>query len=114
MVAAMLYHSSRTPTVPMLRPDPKGNSFRVLTRLFNWRPRTPFYYGWLILGISSLATFGATGVSQVVLGGIQVYISEDTGWDTSVLSYAATAGTWCSGLIARSLAAWRTGMGRAG
>ena len=73
----------------------------MLTRLFNWRPQTPFYYGWLILGISSLATFGATGVSQVVLGGIQVYISEETGWDTStVLSYAATAGTWCSGLIA--------------
>ena len=78
----------------------KGNPCRVLNRLFNWRPRTPFYYGWHILGISSLATFGATGVSQVVLGGIQVYISEDTGWDTSVLSYAATAGTWCSGLIA--------------
>ena len=72
----------------------------MLERLLNWRPSTPFYYGWLILGMSSLATFGATGVSQVVLGGIQVYISEDTGWDTSVLSYAATAGTWCSGLIA--------------
>ena len=72
----------------------------MLTRLFNWRPRTPFYYGWLILGISSMATFGATGVSQVVLGGIQVYISEDTGWDPGTFSYAATAGTWCSGLIA--------------
>ena len=72
----------------------------MLTRLFNWRPRTPFYYGWLILGITSLATFGATGVSQVVLGGIQVYITDDTGWDPSTLSYAATAGTWCSGLIA--------------
>ena len=78
----------------------KGNPCRVLTRLFNWRPQTPFYYGWLILGISSMATFGATGVSQVVLGGIQVYISEDTGWDPSTFSYAATAGTWCSGLIA--------------
>jgi sugar phosphate permease len=72
----------------------------VLTRLLNWRPRTPFYYGWLILGITSLATFCATGVSQVVLGGIQVYITDDTGWDPSTLSYAATAGTWCSGLIA--------------
>ena len=72
----------------------------MLDRLLNWRPRTPFYYGWLILGIASFATFGATGVSQVVLGGIQVYISEDTGWDASTLSYAATAGTWCSGLIA--------------
>ena len=75
----------------------------MLYRLLNWRPTTPFYYGWLILGIASFATFGATGVSQVVLGGIQVYISEDTGWSVSTLSYAATAGTWCSGLIAPAI-----------
>ena len=78
----------------------------MLTRLFNWRPRTPFYYGWLILGITSLATFCATGVSQVVLGGIQVYVTDDTGWDPSTLSYAATAGTWCSGLIAPFIGRW--------
>ncbi len=72
----------------------------MFNRLFDWRPRTPFYYGWLILGITSFATFAATGVSQVVLGGIQVYISDDTGWSASTLSYAATIGTWCSGLIA--------------
>ena len=72
----------------------------MFDRLFNWRPRTPFYYGWLVLGITSFATFAATGVSQVVLGGIQVYIMDDTGWGAGTLSYAATAGTWCSGLIA--------------
>ncbi len=72
----------------------------MLDPLLNWRLKTPFYYGWLILGITSLATFCATGVSQVVLGGIQVYISEDTGWSADTLSYAATAGTWGSGLIA--------------
>ena len=72
----------------------------VFDRLLNWRLQTPFYYGWLILGMSSLATFAASGVSQVVLGGIQVYISEDTGWDVSTFSYAATIGTWFSGLIA--------------
>ena len=72
----------------------------MLDSLLNWRLRTPFYYGWLILGMSSMATFAASGVSQVVLGGIQVYITEDTGWDQSTLSYAATAGTWLSGLIA--------------
>ena len=72
----------------------------MIDRLLNWRPRTPFYYGWLILGMSSLATFAASGVSQVVLGGIQVHISEDTGWSISTFSYAATIGTWCSGLIA--------------
>ena len=72
----------------------------MFDRLLNWRLRTPFYYGWLILGISSMATFAASGVSQVVLGGVQVYISDDTGWDISTFSYAATIGTWCSGLIA--------------
>ncbi len=72
----------------------------MFKRLLNWRPQTFFYYGWLILGISSLATFAASGVSQVVLGGVQVYISEDTGWSISTFSYAATIGTWCSGLIA--------------
>ena len=78
----------------------KGLPRPVFDRLFDWRPRTPFYYGWLILGITSVATFAATGVSQVVLGGIQVYIMDDTGWGAGTLSYAATAGTWCSGLIA--------------
>ena len=63
----------------------------MLAPLLNWRPRTPFYYGWLILGMSSLATFGASGVSQVVLGGIQVYISDETKWSISTLSYAATS-----------------------
>lgn len=72
----------------------------MFDRILNWRPRTPFYYGWLILGMSSLATFGASGVSQVVLGGIQEYITQDTDWSRSTLSYAATAGTWGSGLIA--------------
>ena len=72
----------------------------MFDRLLNWRLRTPFYYGWLILGISSMATFAASGVSQVVLGGVQVYISDDTGWNISTFSYAATIGTWCSGLIA--------------
>ncbi len=86
--------------------DPRARSYvgarakGMLDPLLNWRLRTPFYYGWLILSITSGATFVATGVSQVVLGGIQVYVSEDTGWSASTFSYAATAGTWCSGLIA--------------
>ena len=59
--------------------------------------RTPFFYGWLILGITSMTTFAGSGVTQVVLGGIQVYITEDTGWTKSTLSFAALAGTWASG-----------------
>jgi len=62
--------------------------------------RTPFYYGWLVLAITSLATFAASGLTQVVLGGIQVYITDETGWEEGSLAFAASLGTWLSGMIA--------------
>ena len=71
----------------------------LLNSMLGWRPRTPFYYGWLILGMCALATFAATGVSQITLGGIQVFITDDTGWKKSTLSLAVSAGTWFSGLL---------------
>ncbi|MEC8856844.1 MAG: MFS transporter [Chloroflexota bacterium] len=72
----------------------------MLQRFFNWRLRTPFYYGWLVLAISFVATFAASGLTQVVLGGVQVYITEESGWDDGSLAFAATLGTWLSGMIA--------------
>ena len=72
----------------------------MLRSILNWRLRTPFYYGWLVLAISSLATFAASGLTQVVLGGIQVYITDESGWDDGSLAFAATIGTWASGLLA--------------
>lgn len=66
----------------------------------DWRPRTPFYYGWLILAVSFVAAFSASSVSQVVLGGVQIFITDDTGWSKSSISFAVTLGTWCSGLVA--------------
>lgn len=72
----------------------------MLRSISNWRLRTPFYYGWLVLGISALATFAASGLTQVVLGGVQVYITEESGWEDGSLAFAATLGTWCSGLLA--------------
>ena len=72
----------------------------TLDSILAWRLRTPFYYGWLVLGIAGCATFVGSGVSQVVLGGIQVYITEDTGWTKSTVSFAAAAGTWSSGVFA--------------
>ena len=71
-----------------------------LRKLLAWRPPTPFYYGWLVLGMASLSTAAGSSVSQVVLGAIQVHIVEDTGWKISTLSIAVTAGTWCSGALA--------------
>ena len=50
--------------------------------------------------MASLTSASGASVSQVVLGAIQVYIVDDTGWDIGTLSIAVTAGTWCSGALA--------------
>jgi MFS family permease len=70
-----------------------------IAAVLNWRPKTPFYYGWLVLATSFLTTFPATGVSQAVIGGVQSFIIEDTGWKRSQLAAAVTAGTWASALL---------------
>ena len=72
------------------------SAIRAIT---DWRPRTPFYYGWLVLGVGGIGAFAATGVSQIVLGGIQNLITEDMEWDRTTLAFAVTAGTWTSGLV---------------
>ena len=70
---------------------------RLITAIAEWRPPTPFYYGWLLLGTGALGAFAATGVSQIVLGGIQNLIFEDMGWDRTTLALGVTIGTWTSG-----------------
>lgn len=72
---------------------------QALRRIADWRPRTPFYYGWLILAMSAVGTYAATGATQLVLGGVQNFIFEDMGWERSTIAYAVTAGTWASGLL---------------
>ena len=71
----------------------------LLKTIADWRPRTPFYYGWLILAMSAVGTYAATGATQLVFGGVQNFIFEDMGWDRSTIAYAVTAGTWASGLL---------------
>ena len=71
----------------------------LIKTIADWRPRTPFYYGWLILAMSAVGTYAATGSTQLVLGGVQNFIFEDMGWERSAIAYAVTAGTWASGLI---------------
>ena len=51
------------------------------------------------MGMAALATFTCTGITQVVLGGIQDFIFEDTGWSRSTIALAVTLGTWTSGLL---------------
>ena len=70
-----------------------------LRSIADWRPRTPFFYGWVVLGAAALGVFAATGVTQLVLGGIQNLIFEEVGWDRGVIAYGVTIGTWASGLL---------------
>ena len=72
----------------------------TLDAIRGWRPKTPFYYGWLVLAMCALGTFAGTGISQVVLGGIQGFIFEDTGWTRSTLALGVSIGTWSGGLTA--------------
>ena len=68
--------------------------------LINWRPKTPFYYGWLVLGLAALGAFVATAVAGIVLGGVQSFILADTGWSRSSIGLSASCGVWLSGLFA--------------
>lgn len=71
----------------------------MLSAIISWRPRPPFYYGWLVLGAVTFGAFAAAGITQIVLGGVQNLIFEDMGWNRSTIAYAVTAGTWTAGLL---------------
>jgi len=72
----------------------------LLHRALDWRPPTPFYYGWLILFTGALGTFVATTLAGVVFGGIQGLIAEEMNWSRSTIGITAAAGVWGSGLLA--------------
>ena len=71
----------------------------MFKKLYAWNPKFPFYYGWAILAASFFSTFAATSVAQVVLGGVQVFILEDTGWKETEFSITIAIGTWLSGFV---------------
>ncbi len=72
----------------------------TLSAFLNWRPNTPFYYGWLVLGLSGTGAFVATAVAGVVLGGVQSYILADTDWSRTSIGLASSCGVWMSGFFA--------------
>ena len=61
----------------------------ALEAVVTWRPRPPFFYGWLVLGVGALGAFVATTIAGAVLGGIQGFIIADTGWSRSAIGLAA-------------------------
>ena len=78
----------------------------LASNFLNWRPYTPFYYGWLVLGLSGMGAFVATAIAGVVLGGVQSYILEDTNWSRTSIGLAASVGVWASGLFAPIAGRW--------
>jgi sugar phosphate permease len=78
----------------------------ALEAVVTWRPRPPFFYGWLVLGVGALGAFVATSIAGAVLGGIQEFIIADTGWSRSALGLAAALGVWGSGLVAPVMGYW--------
>ena len=87
------------------RPD--SRAITTLRKILNWHPSTPFYYGWLVIGLVALGSFVATSIAGVVLGGIQGLILDDTGWNRASVGLAAGVGVWGtgpSGLICGRLA----------
>ena len=72
----------------------------AFSTLLDWRPNTPFYYGWLVLGLSGAGAFVATAIAGVVLGGVQTYILDDTDWSRTSIGLAAGCGVWLSGFFA--------------
>ena len=75
-----------------------GSMRKVLISTLNWHPKVPFYYGWLVMATAALGAFVGTGVAQTVLGGVQDLIADDMGWNRTTIAFAATAGTWISGI----------------
>ena len=73
---------------------------KSILKILNWKPNTPFYYGWVVVSLTLPATFCATGLSQIAIAGVQDYIYEDMGWSRSSIAFAASAGTWTAGLLA--------------
>ncbi|MDP6453675.1 MAG: MFS transporter [SAR202 cluster bacterium] len=71
----------------------------AIKAFLEWTPRTPIFYGWIILAVGALGTYVATGVAQVTLGGVQSLITDDTGWDRRSLAFAVSAGTWTGAVI---------------
>ena len=69
-----------------------------LRSVANWHPATPFFYGWLVIGLVALGSFVATSIAGVVLGGIQGLIIDDTGWSRASIGLAAGVGLWGTGL----------------
>ena len=61
--------------------------------------RLPFFYGWLIVAITMVAGFLASGVSNITMAVVLKPISEDLGWSRTLTAAAVTLGACFGGLL---------------
>lgn len=64
---------------------------------------TPFFYGWVIVGVVALASFIQAAEAYPTLGVLLKPITEEFGWSRSVFTGALTIGTLIGGLIAMAI-----------
>lgn len=59
----------------------------------------PFFYGWLIVVVSSVSGFLGAGLNNVTMGVILKPMSEDLGWSRTLTAGAITVGTFSGALM---------------
>ncbi|MBI4498215.1 MAG: MFS transporter [Chloroflexi bacterium] len=62
--------------------------------------RLPFFYGWVIVGMSIVSGFLASGMTNLVMGVLLKPMSEDLGWSRTLVAGALAAGTVGGGVLA--------------
>ena len=71
----------------------------LITKIYRWHPKIPFFYGWLILIVIGFSQFIATALAQSTFGGVQDLIVNNMSWDRKTIALTATFGTWAAGTI---------------
>ncbi|MFN0072963.1 MAG: MFS transporter [Chloroflexota bacterium] len=59
----------------------------------------PFFYGWLIVLVSSMSGFLGAGLNNVTMGVVLKPMSEDMGWSRTLTAGAITLGTFTGALL---------------
>ena len=71
----------------------------LITKIYRWHPKIPFFYGWLILIFIGFSQFIATALAKSTFGGVQDLIVNNMSWDRKTIALTATFGTWAAGSI---------------
>ncbi len=63
------------------------------------KPRPKIFYGWKVLGVTSVGAFFAASIAQLFTGAMLPNIEADTGWSRTSITLAVTFGSISAGLL---------------